>query len=80
MKLQAGFIANQDSLGFWTDNIHLTRCASCTPRKLSSRDRGGDKSQQPCSPNTSSPELLGPEKVIKQRPNRICTFEEYLST
>ena len=41
-KLQAGFLANQDFLGFWTVNICLRRCAGCTPRKLSSRDGGGD--------------------------------------
>ena len=64
-KLQAGFIANQDFLGFWTVNIrredhrqrspphhhqkrhmaHLRRCTCCTPRKPSSWDGGGDKSQ-----------------------------------
>ena len=62
IKLKAGFIANQDFLGFWTINIHwegcnqrsapqkrhtahLRMCASCTPRKPSGWDRGGDKSQ-----------------------------------
>ena len=44
-KLQAGFIANQDFLGFWTVDIHLRRCASCTTRKPSSRDGEDDKSQ-----------------------------------
>ena len=38
-KLQAGFIANQDFLGFWTVNICLRRCTGCIPRKPSSRDR-----------------------------------------
>ena len=31
-ELQAGFIASQDFLGFWTVNIHLRTCASCTFR------------------------------------------------
>ena len=47
---------------------HLRRCAVCTPRKLSSRDREGDKLQRPCSPSTWSPELLGPGKGTKHRP------------
>ena len=59
-KLQAGFIANQDFLGFWTVDIHweghsqrsvpqkrhmahLRRRIHCTPRKLSSWDRGSNK-------------------------------------
>ena len=54
-KLQAGFVANQDFLGFWTVDICLRRCASCTPRKPSGRDGGGDKSQWLCSTNTWSP-------------------------
>ena len=37
-KLQAGFVANQDFLGFWMVNIHLRRCAGCTPRKPSGRE------------------------------------------
>ena len=77
-KLQAGFVANQD-LGFWMVNIHLRRCAGCTPRKPSGRDGGGDKLQWPCSPNTWSSELFGPGKGTKRRPNRVCTFEDYLS-
>ena len=61
-KLQAGFDANQDFLGFWMVDFrreghnqrstpwkrhteHLKRCTSCTPRKLSGRDKEGDKSQ-----------------------------------
>ena len=84
-KLQAGFIANQDFLGFWMVDIrwegcsqrsapqkrrtpHLRRRIGCTPRKPSSRDGGGDKSQRPCLPNTWSPELLGPGKGTKRRP------------
>ena len=79
MKLQVGFVANQDFLGFWMVNIRLRRCIGCTPRKLSGRDRGGDKSQGLCCPNTWSPELLGPGKGTKRRPNQVCTFEEYPS-
>ena len=79
-KLQAGFIANQDFLGFWTVDIPLRRCAGYTPRKLSSRDGGGDKSQRPCSPNTWVSELLRPRKGTNRRPNRVCAFVEYPST
>ena len=94
-KLHAGFVANQDFLGFWTvgilqegcsqrsaprrDTAHVRRHAGCTHRKLSGRDGGGDKSQQPCSPNTSSPELLGPGKCTKRRPNGVFTSEDYPS-
>ena len=79
-KLQAGFVANQDFLGFWTVNSRLRLCASCTPRKPSDRDGGGNKSQQPRSPSTWSSELLRPGKGTKRRPDRVCTFEEYPST
>ena len=78
-KMQAGFIANQDFLGFWTVDIRLRRCASCTPRKPSGRDRGGDKSQRLHSPNNWSPERLRPGKGTKCRPYRVCAFLEYLS-
>ena len=33
-----------------------------------------------CLPSTWSPELLGPEKGTKHRPNQICAFVEYLRT
>ena len=96
-KLQAGFVANQDFLGFWMVDIcregcsqrsapqkrhtaHLRRHTSCTPRKPSGRDRGGDKSQRPRSPSTWSPELLGPGKGTKCSPNQVCAFVEYPST
>ena len=79
-KLQAGFVANRDFLGFWTVDIRLRRRANCTPRKPSGRDGGDDKSQRPCSPNTWSLELLGPEKGTKCRPYRVCAFVDYSST
>ena len=41
--------------------------------------QGGDKLQQPRSPNTSSPELLGPGKGTKRRPNPVCVSEDYPS-
>ena len=77
----ASFIANQDFLGFWMVNIRLRRCTGCTPRKPNTRDEGGDKSQRPCSPNTWSPELLGPGKGTKHRPNRsvLWGLPEYLN-
>ena len=95
-KLQAGFIANQDFLGFWTVDIrreghsqrsapqkrytaHLRRCAGCTFRKSSGRDRGGDKLQRLHSPNNWSPEWLRSGKGTKCRPYRVCAFVEYLS-
>ena len=49
-------------------------------KKPSGTEGGGDKSQGPCSPNTWSPELLGPGKGTKFRPNRVCVSEEYLRT
>ena len=96
-KMQAGFVANQDFLGFWMVDIrweghsqrlapqkrhtsHLRRCTSCTPRKPSGWDGGGDKLQQPRSPSTWSPELLRPGKSTKLRPNQVCAFVEYPST
>ena len=48
--------------------VHLRRCGGCTPRALSGRDGGGDKSQRPRSTSTWSPELLGREKSTKLRP------------
>src|SRR5574337_1264932 len=41
--------------------------------------QGGDKSQHWRSPNTSSPELLGPGKSTKHRPNCVCASEDYPS-
>ena len=87
--LSMGFSMQEYRSGRWgsgvgcvvlcTVNICL-RCACCTPRKPSSSDRGSDKSQRPPSPNTQSPELLGPGKGTKWRPNWVCTSEDYLST
>ena len=79
-KMQAGFIANQDFLGFWTVNIRLRRCTGCTPRKASSRAGRGNISQWPRSPNTWSPAQLKPGKDTKRSPNRVFVFEEYPST
>ena len=59
---------------------HLRRRApSCTPRKPSGRDGGGDKSQRLCSPSTWSPELLGHWEGTKRWPNQVCASEEYLN-
>ena len=46
----------------------------------SSRDGGGDKSQQLPSPNTWSPELLGPGKGTKRRSNQVCASEDFNSS
>ena len=51
-------------------NIHLRRCACCTPRKPSGRDGAGDKLQQLCSTNTWSPELLRPGKGTNTGPTK----------
>ena len=59
---------------------HPRRWAGFTPRKSSSRDGGGNKPQQLRSPSTWSPELLGPGKGTKCRPNWVCAFVEYPST
>ena len=47
-KLQAGLVANQDFLGFWTVNIHLRRCTGCTSRKPSSGEAisGNNRARQ----------------------------------
>ena len=42
------------SLSSKTVTIRLRRGASCTPRKLSSRNGKGDKSQRPRLPNTQA--------------------------
>ena len=39
-KLQAGFVANQDFLGFWTVNIRLRRCAGGYIQKTKRQERG----------------------------------------
>ena len=89
-KLQAGFIANQDFLGFWMVDIcqegcsqrsapqkrhkaHLRWARMLPPRKLS----GWDKEVIRRTPHLGSvrlqstwlPELLGPGKGTKHRPN-----------
>ena len=60
---------------------HLRRRSRCTYRKLSSWDRGGDKTHRllgsVLSPSTWSPELFGPGKGTKHRPNRVCALVEY---
>ena len=52
---------------------HLRWRSCCTPRKLSSWDRGGDKTYHPSgrlrSPSICLPELLRPGKGTKCRPN-----------
>ena len=62
----------------------LRRCSCCTPRKPRGWDQGGDKMHCPPgrvhSPNTWSPELLGPGKGTKHLPNQVCAFVAYLRT
>ena len=55
---------------------HLRWCSHGAPRKWRGWDQGGDKMHHPArrvqSPSTWSPELLGPEKGTKRRPNTLC--------
>ena len=61
---------------------NLRWCSHCTPRKPNGWDQGGDKVHRPPgtvhSPSTWSPELLGPGKSTKHRPNEVCAFVETL--
>ena len=66
---------------------HLRQRSCCTPRKPSSWDPGGGKTHRPTweecthqTPSSSSPELLGPGKGTKSRPNQVCAFVEYPRT
>ena len=60
---------------------HLRRNSLCAPRKPRDWDQGGDKMHRPSgnvhSPSTWSPELFGPGKGKKLRPNQVCAFVEY---
>ena len=60
------------------DTGHLRSHASSTPRKLSSWDGGGWGQLR--SPNTWSPELLGPGKGTKHGPSQVCASVEDLRT
>ena len=60
---------------------HLRRCAGCTPRKLSGRDEGGNKSEGPRSPAPgylSCSDLEG-YKTQAQQSLRLCGVPEYLN-
>ena len=63
---------------------HLRQRSCGTPRKLSGWDWGGDKAHHTPgivhSPSTWLPELPGPEKGTKCRPNQVCAFVEYPTT
>ena len=62
---------------------HLRQACPLPPRKPSGWDRGGDKIHSPSGETTTStwsPELLGPGKGTKHRPNRVHAFVEYLRT
>ena len=66
---------------------HLRQRSCCTPRKPSSWDPGGGKTHRPTweecthqTPSSSSPELLGPGKGTKRRPNQVCACVEYPRT
>ena len=74
-KLQAGFVANQDFLGFWTVNIHLRRCAGCTPRKPSGRD--GEEINRSDHTHQTPGHLSCSD--TKHRPNRVCASDDYPS-
>ena len=78
-KLQAGFFANEDFLGFWTVIICLRRCASCTPRKLSSRGGRGNKSQRPRLSNTWATQTWEGHKMQTQPSLHLWGLPECLS-
>ena len=63
---------------------HLRQRYRIAPRKLSGWDRGGDKVHHTPgimqSPSSWSPELLGPGKSTKRKPDRVCAFVEYPRT
>ena len=63
---------------------HLRLRSHGIPRKPRGWDQGGDKMHRPAgrvhSPITWLPELFGPGKSTKRRPNRVCPFVEYLRT
>ena len=63
---------------------HLRQHSCGAPRKQSGWDRRGDQMHHTPgivhSPNTWSPELLGPGKGTKLRPNWVCAFVEYPRT
>ena len=63
---------------------YLRWCTCCAPRKPSGWDgeviRHTIHLGRVGSPSTWSPELLGPGKVTKLRPNRVCAFVGYLRT
>jgi len=63
---------------------YLRWCTCRAPRKPSGWDgeviRHTIHLGRVLSPSTWSPELLGPGKVTKLRPNRVCAFVGYLRT
>ena len=63
---------------------NLRRAGLLPPSKSSGWDGGADKTHYTwgalCSLITWSPELLGPGKGTKPRPDRVCAFVEYLGT
>ena len=86
-KLQAGFFADEDFLGFWTVNAHLRRCTGCTPRKPSSRNgeaiNRGDCAHQPphhlsCS-DLGRTQNAGPTNSVPLRTSWVPE-PEWLST
>ena len=95
-KLQAGFVANQDSLEFWMVDIHQEgRSQRSAPQKrhkahlrrhtrLHPENQAAGKGkvirQQLHSPSPWSPELLRPGKGTKRRPTQVCAFVEYRRT
>ena len=66
------------------DTAHLRQCSHCAPRKPSGWDGEGDKTHRPPGECALAkhlvPELLGPGKGTKRRPDRVCVFVEYPRT
>ena len=63
---------------------HLRWHSHCTPGNGTARTgeviRCTAHLERVCLPSTWSPELLGPGKGTKLRPDRVCVFVEYLRT
>ena len=75
-KLQAGFVANQDFLGFWTVNICLRRCTGCTPRKPSSRDRAHQTPGHLSCSDLGRAQNAGPTKPAPLRTTQVPEPEQ----
>ena len=78
--VMCGMILSYDVQWQWVGQPHnWYTCNHYIPRKPRGCDGRGDKTYHPpgwwlCLPSTWSPELLGPGKGTKLRPNQVRTF------